>query len=194
MRVAGATVIVVGLAIAAILLVAPTQVTVGGTSFNCGAPIARVLSGPPPPNIFSATSGLSSNYRPTQCRSQSRPRVATGVVVGALCLVGGVLMIMVGGRRRTSPSDSAAASPLPTRLLPPPGRWGARGSGTTQRTISTHAYAPHMTKVWIDTDTGTRGTTDHLVIVELDDDDMTVIDELSDVQRKVYGRKYGERL
>jgi hypothetical protein len=47
-------------------------------------------------------------------------------------------------------------------------------------------------KIWIDTDTGTWGNAFDMVLVDIEEEDLNALAELSDVERTAYGQKHGE--
>lgn len=101
MRVAGALTLITGFVIAAVLALLPVNLTVVGTSINCGVPAVRSFVTPTPganqpyPNLAPDTA--------RECVSQSRQRLTAGAVTGGIAVVGGMAMIRAG-RPRSRPA------------------------------------------------------------------------------------------
>ena len=47
-------------------------------------------------------------------------------------------------------------------------------------------------RIWIDHTTGTWGQADDLVILELEEEDVSALADLSDTERRVYAQENGE--
>jgi hypothetical protein len=90
-RVAGALVLVFGLLLAAGLSLAPTHVTVLGTTGSCGIPVFRAIA----PNT---ATDPTEHELTDQCKSQSIARLIEAVILGALLCTAGVVMLIVGNR------------------------------------------------------------------------------------------------
>lgn len=48
------------------------------------------------------------------------------------------------------------------------------------------------TRIWIDTTTGTWGNATDLAIIELEEEDVSALANLSDLAIRTYGQEYGE--
>lgn len=47
-------------------------------------------------------------------------------------------------------------------------------------------------RIWVDTPTGTWGCIEDLMVLELDEDQISELDELSDVQRSAFAIEHGQ--
>ena len=95
MRTAGAVFVAVAVLIAGYFWLVPQDVSVIGSTLSCGAPIANTSAG------RSSVSDVDASVL-SQCEHENRSQVFTGLILGVIALVSGLVMLSTADRQETS--------------------------------------------------------------------------------------------